>query len=337
VVEAALPADSARTIGTDRAVAATPPIRATSLPAWREPIAVDGWRFAAGLTERAVKQALPGPYSLGRRIDPGSLGRDLLTESLAAALNAELRALFDAGCPLIEIQEDAAVAIGDDADERARFVEAQRRLLDGLPDELHRTLAVRGGSAHLAGAATIFAAPYQSYLFDLVSGPDNWKLIAAAPGDRGIVCGAMDVRADRPMGVEELIYAAHYAASTRGRGLVRIGLAPAGSMTHLSPTEARARLETLVRAAELAQAPPDVIGRSVDPRAVDLRSAALGRYAPGSRPPLGTVSPDVRKAASSPPGAASDGPAARPARSPGPLDTDDRASGPGRPVDDPVD
>ncbi len=299
------------------AVPSSPQIRAVALPAWNAHVLVDGWRYAAGLTTRAVKQALPGPYTLGRRIDAGSLSRRRVTLALAEALNTELRALAEAGCPLVEVQEDAAALIGESDTERTLFVTSQQRLLEGLPEGLHRTLAIRGGSAHLAGASTVFAPAYQSYLFDLIGGPDNWKLIAVAPVDRGIVCGAMDVRPGRSMGVEELIYAARYAASTRGRGLVRVGLAPAGSMAHLGHADARSRLETVVRAAELAVSSPEEIGRAIDPRAADIRSAALGRYAPGRPAPLGMVSPDVRKPSPAQPGSPSpDDPTGGPPGSP---------------------
>lgn len=275
--------------------AAAASIRAVRAPAWRAPITVDDWRYAASRTERAVKQAIVGPYTLGRRIDPGELGRDRVTLAMAEALNAELRALAAAGCPLVEVHEDAAVEIGEDEGERRRFVEAQRRLLDGIAGDLHCTLAVRGGNADTAGASTILEPPYRSYLFDLIAGPDNWRLIAAAPADRGVVCGVMDVRPGRTIGLEELIFAARYAASTGRRGLVRVGLAPAGSMNRLEPADARSRLELLVRAAGLAVSSPEEIGRAIDPRAVDIRSAAFGRYAPAPRHARGPAAPEVRK------------------------------------------
>lgn len=277
------------------AAAGPPPIRAIRAPSWRAPITVDDWRYAASRTERAVKQAIVGPYTLGRRIDSGRLGRDRVTLAIAEALNAELRALVTAGCPLVEVQEDAAVEIGEDEGERRRFTEAQRRLLDGVAGEVHCTLAVRGGSVDTAGASTILEPPYRSFLLDLIAGPDNWRLIAVAPPDRGVVCGVMDVRPGRTMGIEELIFAARYAASLGGRGLVRVGLSPAGSMAHLDPADARSRLELLVRAAELAASSPEEIGRAMDPRAVDIRSAALGRYAPARRHGPGPAAPEVRK------------------------------------------
>src|SRR6185295_11190342 len=54
--------------------------------------------------------------------------------------------------------------------------------------------AVSRGNLDAAGPATFFDLPYASYAFDLIAGPDNWRLAVAAPGDRGIVCGAIDPR-----------------------------------------------------------------------------------------------------------------------------------------------
>jgi hypothetical protein len=123
--------------------------------------------------------------------------------------------------------------------------------------------------------------PFSSYAFDLIAGPDNWRLIADAPADRGIVCGALDPSADSADRPELLIWAAHYAASIRGRGLVRVGLANASSLGGLTRERARVKLEVLATAARLAAtASPEELAAALDPRAVDIRSAALGRYTP---------------------------------------------------------
>jgi hypothetical protein len=129
--------------------------------------------------------------------------------------------------------------------------------------------------------ATLFDLPFDSYAFDLIAGPDNWRLIAQAPGDRGIVCGALDPAEssdDRP---EPLVWAAHYAASTGGRGLARVGLANASSLAGLSRERANTKLQALAEAARLAALQdPKELAALLDPRAVDSRSAALGRYRP---------------------------------------------------------
>jgi methionine synthase II (cobalamin-independent) len=261
----------------DRHRSARPPV-ARSLPMWRGPILLDGWRATAALTDRAVKQSIVGPYTLGRRVAPGTLGRAAVTLALAEALASELAALAEAGCPLIEVIEDGAVAIGDDPAERRLFVDAQRRLL-GRAGRVHCTLSIRGGNADPSGAATILEAPYASHLFDLCAGPDNWRLVVAVPADRGVIVGAADARTSDAETIEILAFAIGYAASTGERGHARVGLATSGDMTGLPPGAALAKMDRIGTVARLYAAGPGALARAIDPRSVDIRGAATGRYA----------------------------------------------------------
>jgi methionine synthase II (cobalamin-independent) len=259
---------------------------ATALPGWTGPILVDGWRFAAGCTERAVKQAVIGPYTLGRAVATGDLGRERLTLALAEGLNAELHALVDAGCPVVEVVEDGATAIDDSPTERALFADAQRRLLADLGDDVHRTLAIRGGNAEAAGVATIVDRPYQSFLFDLCAGPDNWRVAVKVPGDRGLIVGAADAQAARLDELELLVFAIGYASSTMGRGHERVGLATSSDMAASIPWEkALAKIRRIGETAAYYEAPAGTLAEAMDPRAIDIRSAAHGRYAPAPYDP----------------------------------------------------
>ena len=258
-----------------------------SVPSWRTPILVTGWEFAAGCTDRAVKQVMIGPYSLGR-MGVGNrvvaMPRRRLTLAIAEALNAELHALAGAGCPFIEVVEDAATTIGDDPAERRLYRDAQRRLLAGL-DDVHVSLAVRGGNADGAGAGTILDASYRSYLFDLCAGPDNWRLVVDVPGDRGVIVGAADAASERPDKLELLAFAIGYAASTRGRGHERVGLAISGDMSGLPAAVAVSKMAAIGEAARLYASEPGSLARAIDPRAANIRSAALGTDAPAPYDP----------------------------------------------------
>lgn len=234
---------------------------------------VEAWRATTAVTDRPVKQALTGPYS-----------RDG-APATAERLNRALRALAGAGCPLVEVHEPAAARIGDDTVERARFRDLHQVLLEGVTGT-HLSLAITGGNANVAGIDTILAAPYSSLAIDLVAGPDNWYLVVDTPGDRGIVCGAMPADADHDEGPETLLWAAGYAASTKGRGTARVGLATASSLAHLPWEVAVAKMARIGEAVRIADLPPEERLHALDPRAVTSRSAALGRYEPGpSRPP----------------------------------------------------
>ena len=261
---------------------------------WRTPFdALEGsvadWQFAARATTRAVKQALPGPYSLGRwAIPSGSAAapdREGATLAYAEALNAIVRELRVAGCPLVEIDEPEAALIGDDDRERRLFADAHRRLTGGVHD-VHLSLALTGGNADTAGAATFFDLPYASYAVDLIAGPDNWRLVTAAPTDRGIVCGALGSGEHDDDGPELLVWAAHYAASTKGRGLARVGLANAPGLERGSWEAASRKFVRLADAARIAALESaSELAEALDPRAVNSRSAALGRAVPASPRP----------------------------------------------------
>ena len=83
--------------------------------------------------------------------------------------------------------------------------------------------------------------------------------------------------------LEAIAWAAQYAASTRGRGLDRIGLAPSAGLGGLSLEKAGQILGLLGETARLLAGEPEALLRRMDPRAIDLRSAALGAYAPDPR------------------------------------------------------
>ncbi|MGZ8502764.1 MAG: hypothetical protein ACXWW6_07920 [Candidatus Limnocylindrales bacterium] len=264
-----------------RALLATDP----DAPRRDRPLTVDAWTFAADAAGGVpVKQCLPGPYSLGRRFAEREPARADLTLAFADALALELVDLAAAGCPFIQVDEDASVSIGTDPLERALFRDAQARLLAGLGsagDRPHLSLAISGGNADPAGPDTIFSAPYDSHLVDLIAGPDNWRLVAAAPAERGIVLGVADARSPRIDERAVLVWAVGYAAASHGRGEARIGIAPSGSLAGLPRAAARAKIERLGEIVKLVdRRAEEPIAASLDPRAVDSRSAAMGSWTP---------------------------------------------------------
>lgn len=242
---------------------------------------VASWRATAARTDRAVKAVMPGPYTAGTPL--GGPMDDL---------RDQIRELMAAGCPMIEIAEPAAVAIGADEAERTRFRDLHDRLLDGVggsdPDSTphtHLSLAITGGAADAAGLATILGPRYGSLAVDLIAGPDNWRLVTATPGDRGIVCGALSASAGSDDGPELLLWAIAYAAASGGRGAARVGLGTASSLAALTWSAAMTKLTRLGEAVRLAGLPRDERLAAIDPRAVDSRSAALGRYEPTTARP----------------------------------------------------
>ena len=242
----------------------------------RQPVtggSVAAWRTTAEAAAPAsAKQVLMGPWTTA-----GESG-DAVT--LAESLGAEVASLAAAGCPMVEIHEPAVAGRSFDEPERRAAVAAWRLLIGGAGDSVHLSLVFTGGDVTGFGRA-IYDAPFASYAFDLRAGPDNWRVIADAPGDRGIVVGAMATAAGSDDGPELLVWAAHYAASIGGRGLDRVGLATAGSLADLPWDVALRKLRRLGEAARIAAHRSFAeIAPHIDPRAAGTRSAALGRYVP---------------------------------------------------------
>jgi hypothetical protein len=233
---------------------------------------VRSWASTAAVPEAAavaVAATITGPWTLaqvaGEASGAGSAREPGDPVRLAGLLAGELESLGAAGCPLVIVDEPAAVGIGTDADARRQFREAQLTLLEGAQG-IHAMLAITGGSVWDAGAETILEAPWSSHLFDLVAGPDNWYLVRATPGERGIVCAALKAPSPEDQ-APLLVWAARYAASSNGRGLDRVGLTNAASLADLEPAGAARALSDLARAARLAAMDPDeAIAAGLDER-----------------------------------------------------------------------
>ena len=226
---------------------------------------VRSWRATSERADRLVKGVVVGPLSSGRS---------------AAEVRREITALADAGCRWIEVHEPAAVSIGDSPDARSRFADAHQALTGDLGPDLHVSMAITGGNADAAGIETVLAGAYASLAVDLIDGPDNWRLAVAVPSERGVICGAMSAHPKSDDGPETLLWAARYAAGSKGRGVERVGLATSGSMRELSWDQAAMKIRRLGDAVRIASMPTGAQRAAIDPRAVDARSAALGRVEP---------------------------------------------------------
>ena len=229
---------------------------------------VVAWSATADRAGRLVKSVITGPWTSGRPID---------------AIRRDLEALIAAGCRWIEVHEPAAVTLASEAevddDPMQRFADQHRALTEGLGDAAHLSLAITGGAADGAGIDTILAGSYASLALDLIDGPNNWRLAVSAPSTVGIICGAVAARGSDD-GPEILVWAANYAAASAGRGLDRVGLATSGSLAALDWDAAVRKVRKLGEAARIAAASPEEQRAALDPRAYDIRSAALGRNAP---------------------------------------------------------
>jgi 5-methyltetrahydropteroyltriglutamate--homocysteine methyltransferase len=270
-------------VSTDRVVAlpdgAT--VRAPTFdrpPAWRDPITLDNWQWADETSDLPVKQVLVGPYTIARLAEPGGAPRGPLALGLAEAMNAELRALAKAGCPVIQVDEGALTTIGDDAAEWELYVETQRRLTAGLEDH-HLSLGIYHGAVDPAGYADVLDGPYRSYLVDALAGPDAWRFVFAVPPERGVIVGAL--HADRSARDEpELIVWAMAWAAQGGRTGDRIGVAPNGSLRALGRHETRRKIEEMGESVRIASMGPlQEVAEALDPNPLESRMTVLRQLA----------------------------------------------------------
>ena len=266
-----------------RALLATDPLR----PHQGRPLTVAAWTFAAAAAGGVpVKQCLPGPFSLGRRFAAADR-RTELTLAFADVLAAELVDLAAAGCPFVQIDEDAAVTIGADPAERTMFRDAQARLLAGLDDvspggRPHLSVGDQRGERRCSWTGHDLRGPVRQ----LPLRPNCWSRQLAAGdrrtrAERGIVLGVADARSPAVDEREVVVWAVGYAAASRGRGEARVGIAPSGSLAGLPRAAARAKIERLGEIVRLIdRRAEEPIQASLNPRAIDARSAALGRWTP---------------------------------------------------------
>jgi 5-methyltetrahydropteroyltriglutamate--homocysteine methyltransferase len=247
-------------------------------PAWRAPITVADWEWAASVTELPVKQVLVGPYTIARLADPGGAPRGPLALGLAEAMNAELRGLAAAGCPIIQIDEGSLTDIGDDPGEWALYAATQERLTAGL-EAHHLSLGLYRGAVHPAGHAILLDGPFRSYLVDALAGRDAWRFVSAVPPDRGVIVGALDATRSERDDPELLVWAMAWAAHG-GRTGDRIGVGPNGSLRAVGRHATRRKIEQMGEAVRIASMGPlQEVAEALDPAPLESRMPMLRRLA----------------------------------------------------------
>ncbi len=246
--------------------------------AWRKPITVEAWRWADQSSDILVKQVLTGPYTMAALAESGAIPRDQLALSLAEAMNAELHALVEAGCLMIQVDEGALTMIADDTAEWRLYAETQRRLTAGLAEH-HLSLGLYRGGVAPAGHGAILDGPYRSYLVDALGGPDAWRFVFAVPSEIGVVIGALDA-ANAVLDETEVMVWAMAWACPEARTTARVGVAPNGSLRAVGRHAARRKIELLGEAVRVASMGPlREVAEALDPAPLDSKSAPLRELA----------------------------------------------------------
>ena len=240
---------------------------------------LEAWRIVAGATERATKQALPGPYSLGFRAG----GSGARAESPDARCRRGARR--DRGGPRgsgLPARRDRGVGGAPDSatDGRAGPASptAHRRLPDGGPASRDSSLPVDRRSDPFRRPRSTRSSRRPMRASPSTSSPARTTGTSSVARRGSEVSSRASSRPARSTRRKEvMLWAAHYAASSGGRGRERVGLGSAGSWANLTWEAARRKLDRLGDAARLARCRR---ARSsfamLDPRAVSTRRAAVG-------------------------------------------------------------
>ncbi len=220
---------------------------AESAVAWIEPITVREYEFARAHSPRPVKAVITGPFTLAR------LSRNLfyptlpdLVSALAGALNAELRALEQAGAAIIQIDEPA---ICQDKPDYAVFADGIRQLTSGL---LAKTIL----STYFGDISGLYPQllelPVDVIGLDFVAGYRNWDTLAGAPFSKELMFGILDARNTRLESIDEIV-----RAIRRITAIVppeRLMVSPSAGLEFLPRSVARRKLQRLVEATRAAEA-----------------------------------------------------------------------------------
>ncbi len=239
---------------------------------------MDDWQWADGATDIPLKQVLIGPYTIARLAGPGGARREVLALGLAEALNAELRALAEAGCPIIQVDEGALTTIGDDEAEWGLYAETQRRLTAGLEGH-HLSLGIYRGAIDPAGHATVLGGPYLSYLVDGLGGPDAWRFVFAVPAEAGVIVGALDAASEIRDETEVMVWAMAWAGPEE-RTAARVGVASNGSLRGIGRHSARRKIELMGEAVRIASMGPlQEVAEALDPVPLESKMTPLRELA----------------------------------------------------------
>jgi 5-methyltetrahydropteroyltriglutamate--homocysteine methyltransferase len=226
----------------------------------------DDFRFARAHADRPLRVAVPGPLTLLMPLRRGGpyATEDALVADLVDVVAREVRALVEAGCELIQIDEPNAVMMA-----------GKHRLLRGGPGVLLETLAAitRGaaarfalhvcfGNAHSRAFATprrygslfpeVLEAPVHQFVFEYASREmAEIELWSAHPTDKEVAVGVVDVKAFRVESAEEI--AGRVRLALRHVPAERLWLVPDCGLWETPRWVAVSKLRSMVEAARLVR------------------------------------------------------------------------------------
>lgn len=214
--------------------------------AWTAPVTVKDYQFAAGNAPKPLKAVLPGPFSLTAHVEDKHYGdQRKLVMSFAEALNAEARALQQAGATFIQLNDPSLIPM------RHLFPlyqEAIGVVLGGV----NAKTALYTYFAGIDGLyPELFDLPFQVFGLDFVMGEANLNLLKSFPGDKELGAGLIDARNTKLEPVEDIV--GQLDQLQKVVPLDRVHLNPSCGLEYLPRKNAFEKLARMVAAAERAQ------------------------------------------------------------------------------------
>ena len=218
----------------------------------REAFTVDDFRQASAASQRPVKVALPGPYTLAQLsvIDAAAYdGVPALAAALSEGLAAEVADLAAAGARLIQIDEPAILAHPAD-------IRLLRELLEPL-------WAARGPAqlvvaTYFADAEPLYAQlnslPADVLALDLSCSPQLLATIAATGASKTLALGLVNGRTAHVESAADI--ARQVEMALHRYTLDALHLVPSCGLEHVPRTTARAKLHALAEARRLLTSTP---------------------------------------------------------------------------------
>ncbi len=239
----------------------------TDLPAIREDVrhggtaySVHDWQAAQALTDGPVKFTLPGPMTvMDTTADCHYHDRPRLNRDIAETINAEVRALADAGCRYIQVDEPLFARNVPDALDFG--MEGVERCFHGVPEGVTRIVHMCCGYPEYLDDTDYKKADSQSYqqlasaidaaAFDQVSIEDahccNDLNLLDKLTEKTVIFGAVAIASSRVESVEEIVARLRLALERIDRD--RLVVAPDCGLGLLTPDLAAAKLANMCAAA----------------------------------------------------------------------------------------
>lgn len=159
---------------------------------WSNPLLVDDYAYASKCARKPVKGVLPGPYTLARLCKNSYYSNlDWLMLELSTALASEAKALEQAGCSFIQIDEPSLVYDKQPAVEVSSIKTALEKITAGLSATTMLCTYFGGFSEPLA---ILLDAKFDAIGVDLVEGKSNMKFLKEHPIKKDVGLGVLNAR-----------------------------------------------------------------------------------------------------------------------------------------------